>query len=68
MRPSLAFISFEFARFRFPYADCDLELIRKPEGARKASLAGISLGHPIRRQRFMNLLGHMTVAHCPSAR
>src|SRR6185437_2718092 len=68
MRPSLAFISVEFTPSRFPYAARELELIRKPDAARKASLAGISLRHAIRRQRFMNLLGHMTVAHCLSAR
>src|ERR1700759_4624224 len=47
VRPSLAFISVEFAPFLFPDAvriqdtDRDLELIRKSDGAGKASFGGI---------------------------
>src|ERR1700744_526963 len=52
VRPSLAFISVEFAPFLFPDAvrildnDGDLELIRKPDGAGKGVLGRHRLADP----------------------
>src|SRR3984885_2205372 len=63
VRPSLAFISVEFAPFLFPDAvrirdtDRDLELIRKPEGGGKGVLCRRWLGHPITGQRFARAVG-----------
>src|SRR3984885_14100704 len=59
VRPSLAFISVEFAPFLFPDAvrildnDGDLELIRKLDGAGKGILGRHRLDHPIRPLGFM---------------